>query len=463
MRLRRRVIKLLRLTEQRKIRTRDTLASPHLHTFFNEGTNMSHYDENRTDKRENRISVNETDNAPVALAEVGNTAEVSTSGIAGESTPGSVIHPQCHSKHDREIPEVDLLSPLTIRSIAFRNRIAMSPMCMYSSEDGFANDFHLVHLGSRAIGGVALVMVEATAVTAEGRISPADMGIWKDEHIEPLARIARFVEAHGAVPGIQLAHAGRKASCDRPWNGGGSLKTPEEGGWPVMGPSPLPFDAGDPVPKAMSAADIAHCVGAWEAAARRALAAGFKVIELHAAHGYLMHEFLSPLSNNRTDEYGGSLENRMRLLLETARRLRDVIPHELPLFVRISATDWADGGWDIEQSIVLCQQLKTLGVDLVDVSSGGTTPDAKIPVARGYQIPFAGRIRDEAEIRTGGVGLITDPQFADEIITSGQADLVFIGRELLREPYWAIKAQHAMEVEPSWPIQYGYAVKRRAK
>jgi 2,4-dienoyl-CoA reductase-like NADH-dependent reductase (Old Yellow Enzyme family) len=338
----------------------------------------------------------------------------------------------------------------------------MSPMCMYSSEDGFANDFHLVHLGSRAVGGMALVMVEATAVTAEGRISPADMGIWKDKHIEPLARIARFLEAHGAVPGIQLAHAGRKASCDRPWNGGRSLR-PAEGGWPLVGPSPLPFDTEDPVPTPMSESDIEHCIGAWEAAARRALAAGFKVIELHAAHGYLMHEFLSPISNNRTDEYGGSLENRMRLLLQTAGRLRNIIPQELPMFVRISATDWVDGGWDIEQSIVLYQKLKALGADLIDVSSGGTTPDARIPVARGYQIPFAGRIRNEAEIRTGGVGLISEPQYADEIITSGQADLVFIGRELLREPYWAIKAQHAMEVEPTWPTQYGYAVKRRAR
>lgn len=225
---------------------------------------MSHYDENRTDKREKRVSANETANAPVALAEVAHIAGAATSGIVGGSDAESISHTQCHSRHDREIPEVDLLSPLKIRSITFRNRIAMSPMCMYSSEDGFANDFHLVHLGSRAIGGVALVMVEATAVTAEGRISPADMGIWKDEHIEPLARIARFVEAHGAVPGIQLAHAGRKASCDRPWNGGGSLKTLEEGGWPVLGPSPLPFDAGDPVPTAMSTTDIAHCVSAWE-------------------------------------------------------------------------------------------------------------------------------------------------------------------------------------------------------
>jgi 2,4-dienoyl-CoA reductase-like NADH-dependent reductase (Old Yellow Enzyme family) len=403
---------------------------------------MSHYD---LDRREN---------PPLHPA---------TGPLTSESVAQNDFQAQCQSAHDREIPEVDLLSPLTIRGVTFRNRISMSPMCMYSAQDGFANDFHLVHLGSRAMSGVALVVVEATAVTAEGRISPADMGIWKDEHIEPLARIARFVETQGAVPGIQLAHAGRKASCDKPWTGGRSLKTAAEGGWPVIGPSPLPFDAGDPVPVSLTEEDIERCIDAWEAAARRALGAGFKVIELHAAHGYLMHEFLSPLSNQRSDEYGGSLENRMRLLLRLAGRLRGIIPQELPFFVRISATDWTEGGWDIEQSIVLCRELKTLGVDLIDVSSGGATPDAKIPLSRGYQIPFARRIREEARIRTGGLGLITDPQHADEIITSGQADLVFIGRELLREPYWAIKAQHAMGEEPEWPIQYGYAVKRRAK
>ena len=419
---------------------------------------MPYYDQSKRDKSEGPASVSETGNRLATSA-----LRQSAASPAHRSASPSAIQPQCQSEHDREVPEVDLLSPLTIRSVTFRNRIAMSPMCMYSAQDGFANDFHLVHLGSRAIGGVGLVMVEATAVTAEGRISPGDMGIWKDDHIEPLARIARFVEVQGAVSGIQLAHAGRKASCDVPWMGGNSLKTAAEGGWPVIGPSPLPFDAGDPIPAPLSEADIEHCIDAWESAARRALQAGFKVIELHAAHGYLMHEFLSPISNHRTDEYGGSLENRMRLLLQVAERLREVIPQELPFFVRISATDWADGGWNIDQSVVLCRKLKALGADLIDVSSGGTTPDAKIPVARGYQVPFAGRIRDEAEIRTGGVGLITDPQYADEIITSGQADLVFIGRELLREPYWALKAQHAMGVEPAWAIPYGYAVKRRAK
>ena len=419
---------------------------------------MPYDDQSKRDKSGVSSSVSETETLMAAPA-----SRPSVSTLVHGNAGQSAIQTQCQSEHDREVPEVDLLSPLTIRSVTFRNRIAMSPMCMYSAQDGFANDFHLVHLGSRAIGGVGLVMVEATAITAEGRISPGDMGIWKDEHTEPLARIARFVEAQGAVSGIQLAHAGRKASCDTPWAGGDSLKTAAEGGWPVIGPSPLPFYAGDPIPTPMSEADIEHCIDAWESAARRALKAGFKVIELHAAHGYLMHEFLSPISNHRMDGYGGSLENRMRLLLRVAGRLREVIPQKLPFFVRISATDWVDEGWDIEQSVVLCRELKALGADLIDVSSGGTTPDAKIPVARGYQVPFAGRIREEAEIRTGAVGLITDSHYADEIITSGQADLVFIGRELLRDPYWAIEAELAMGVAPAWPIPYGYAVKRRAK
>ena len=358
---------------------------------------------------------------------------------------------------------MDLFTHMTIRGLTFRNRLAMSPMCMYSARDGFANDFHLVHLGSRAVGGVGLVVVEATAVSANGRISPGDVGIWKDEHIEPLARIARFLEAQGAAPGIQLAHAGRKASCDVPWKGGGSLKTAAEGGWPVVGPSPIPFTEEDPIPTPLDEAGIEHYIHAWEAAAQRALTAGFKVIEIHAAHGYLLHQFLSPISNGRTDQYGGSLENRMRFLLRLAERLRTIIPEQLPLFVRISATDWVEGGWDVEQSVVLCKQLRGLGVDLIDVSSGGTVHDARVPVAKGYQVPFAQRIREEVGIRTGAVGLISDPQYADDIITSGQANLVFLARELLREPYWAIKAQHALEEEPVWPIQYGYAVKRRTK
>ena len=371
----------------------------------------------------------------------------------------------CHatSDHDREVPEVDLLSPLTIRGVAFRNRIVMSPMCQYIAEEGMASDWHLVHLGSRAAGGVALVMVEATAVTREGRISPGDMGIWSDRHIEPLARIARFVHSQGAVAGIQLAHAGRKASCQPPWLGGASIKAAEAGGWTAVGPSPLPFSEGSPVPVALGGAGIDEVRAAFDAAAHRALAAGFRVIEIHAAHGYLLHEFLSPLSNQRTDQYGGSLDNRMRLTLQVAESLRRLIPCELPLFVRISATDWVDGGWDIEQSVVLARQLKQRGVDLIDVSSGALVPPARIPVGKGYQVPLARQIRDEAEIKTGAVGLITEPQHANEIVTGGDADLVFIGRELLREPYWALKAQQALGGEPAWPISYGYAVKRRAK
>ena len=365
--------------------------------------------------------------------------------------------------HDREVPELDLLSPLTVRGVTLRNRIGMSPMCQYSCREGMAEDWHLVHLGSRAVGGAGLVVVEATAVTRDGRITPADLGIWTDEQIPGLERIARFVRSQGAVPGIQVAHAGRKASCEPPWLGGAALKTPESGGWTVVAPSAIPFHEDDPVPVALDANGIDAIVAAFEAGARRALSAGFDVIEIHAAHGYLLHEFLSPLSNLRTDEYGGSLENRMRLTLRVAERLRAIVPDRLPLFVRISATDWADGGWDIDQSVVLSTRLKTLGVDLIDVSSGALVPKARIPVAAGYQVPFARRIREEAGILTAAVGLITEPKQADEIITGGDADLVLLGRELLREPYWALKAQQALGADPSWPTPYGYAVKRRTK
>lgn len=365
--------------------------------------------------------------------------------------------------HDREVPEVDLLSPLTIRGVTFRNRIAMSPMCQYVAEDGFASDWHLVHLGSRAAGGVALVMVEATAVTRDGRITPGDLGIWSDEHIEPLARIVRFVESQGAVPGIQLAHAGRKASCDLPWNGGAGLTTAAAGGWPVIGPSAVPFDEGNPVPQALDEAGIDGVVAAFGAATKRALAAGFRLIEIHAAHGYLLHEFLSLLSNQRTDSYGGTLENRMRLVLRVADTVRKLVPAQLPVFVRISATDWAEGGWDLDQSVVLARHFKEVGVDLIDVSSGGLVPKARIPVGKGYQIPLARKIRDEADVMTGAVGLITEVEHANEIITGGDADLVFLARELLREPYWALKAEQQLGAEPAWPISYGYAVKRRAR
>jgi 2,4-dienoyl-CoA reductase-like NADH-dependent reductase (Old Yellow Enzyme family) len=362
--------------------------------------------------------------------------------------------------HDLEIPEIDLLTSLTLRGVELRNRIVMSPMCQYSSTDGFANDWHLVHLGSRAAGGVGLVMVEASAVTPEGRITPRDLGIWKDEHIEQLGRIASFVRSQGAVPGIQLAHAGRKASTEPPWTGGAPIPT-DEGGWSVVAPSPIPFSDASCVPTPLEIEGIDRVVDAFEAGARRALSAGFEIIEIHSAHGYLLHEFLSPLSNQRDDAYGGSLENRMRLVLRVAERVRGVMPETLPLFVRISATDWVEGGWDIDESVVLARALRDAGVDLIDVSSGGTAPRARIPIAKGYQVPFARRIRDEANIPTGAVGLITDTQYANELITGGEADLVLLGRELLREPYWAQDAYHDLEEEPHWPLQYGYAVKRR--
>jgi 2,4-dienoyl-CoA reductase-like NADH-dependent reductase (Old Yellow Enzyme family) len=367
------------------------------------------------------------------------------------------------TEHDREVPEIDLLSPLTIRGVTLRNRIVMSPMCQYIATDGFADDWHLVHLGSRAAGGVALVIVEATAVTADGRITHGDLGIWSDAHVAPLARITRFVHSQGAVVGIQLAHAGRKASCDVPWKGGAALRSTQAGGWPVVGPSAVAFDEGNPVPTALDQAGIDGVVAAFEAATRRALAAGFRLIELHAAHGYLLHEFLSPLSNRRTDGYGGSLENRMRLPLRVAGAVRKLVPADLPVFVRISATDWAAGGWDVEQSVVLAGRLKKQGIDLIDVSSGGLVPKARIPVGKGYQVPLARKIRDEAGVMTGAVGLITEAMHANEIVTGGDADLVLLARELLREAYWALKAQQELGAEASWPISYGYAVKRRAK
>lgn len=352
----------------------------------------------------------------------------------------------------------NLLSPLTIRGVTLRNRIVMSPMCQYSAEEGLANDWHLVNLGSRAVGGVALAIAEATAVTRDGRISPADLGIWSDAHVEPLARIARFVKSQGAAAGIQLAHAGRKASTAPPWQGGHPLRTPEEGGWTVVGPSPIPFSEGGLVPVPLDDAGIDEVIADFEAAARRAVTAGFQVIEIHAAHGYLLHQFLSPLSNQRTDRYGGSLENRMRLTLQVAERVRAAIPDDLALFVRVSATDWAkEGGWDVDQSVELAKRLKEAGVDLIDASSGGTLAKASIPSTPGYQVPFARRIRHEAKILTAGVGLITEPHQADDIVRNGDADLAFLARELLREPYWAFKAQSELGVLPTLPVQYGRA------
>ena len=365
-----------------------------------------------------------------------------------------------HVDHDRNVADVDLLSPLAIRGVTLKNRIGVSPMCQYSAQDGLADDWHLVHIGSRAVGGAALIIVEASAVTPEGRITPGDVGIWSDAHAEPLARIARFVDRMGSVPGIQLAHAGRKASCDLPWKGGAGLMTPEAGGWTVVGPSAIPFDQGNPVPVALDEKGIDGIVAAFVAAARRAIAGGFRVIELHAAHGYLLHEFLSPLSNRRTDRYGGSLENRMRLVLRVAEEVRAVMPAEMPLFVRISATDWAEGGWDLEQSIELAKTLCPLGVDLIDTSSGALVPHVKIPVGKNYQVPFAAEIRRRAGILTGAVGMITEPEQANEIITSGAADIAFLAREMLREPYWALKAEQALGQDPGWPTPYGYAVRR---
>lgn len=364
--------------------------------------------------------------------------------------------------HDREVPEIDLLSPLQIRGLCLRNRIGVSPMCQYCAEEGLANDWHLVHLGSRAVGGAALVMVEATAVTREGRISPGDMGIWNDHHIEPLARIAQFILSQGSIPGIQLAHAGRKGSCEPPWKGGAPLKG-DNGGWQTIAPSAIPFNETDSIPKALNGAEIDEIIKAFENAAKRALKAGFQVIEIHSAHGYLLHEFLSPLSNKRKDQYGGDIENRMRLPLSIAKNLRKLMPEELPLFTRISASDWIEGGWDIEHSVILSKRLKEAGVDLIDVSSGGMVPKARIPVGKGYQVPFAKQIRDQADILTAAVGLITEVKYANEIITQGDADLAFLGREFLREPYWPLKASHELGKESSWPLQYGYAVTRRAK
>jgi 2,4-dienoyl-CoA reductase-like NADH-dependent reductase (Old Yellow Enzyme family) len=354
---------------------------------------------------------------------------------------------------------MNLLTSLTVRGVTLRNRIVVSPMCQYSACDGFADDWHLVHLGSRAAGGAGLVFVEASAVSPEGRITPGDVGIWDDRHIDPLARIARFVERMGAVPAIQLAHAGRKASCVPPWQGGARITDPAQGGWPVIAPSPIPFVDGDPAPVALDQAGMARIVDLWVAAAHRAIAAGFRIIEIHNAHGYLLHEFLSPLSNRRTDDYGGSLENRMRLPLQVATAVRAAIPESMPLFVRISCTDWAEGGWDLEQSIEFSRRLKEIGVDLMDCSSGALVRGARIPIGPGYQVPFAAAIRQQAGIATGAVGMITEAHQADEIITSGKADLAFLAREMLREPYWALKAEAALGAEPHWPTQYGYAVK----
>ena len=346
-----------------------------------------------------------------------------------------------------------LFEPLVIKSITFKIRIAVSPMCQYSSEDGFANDWHLVHLGSRAVGGAGLIISEACAVSPEGRISPYDLGIWKDAHIDFLSRITGFIEAQGSVAGIQLAHAGRKASCSQPWNGGQQLPF-EQSGWQILGPSDVPFKEGTLVPVALTKEGIQQVTNDFKNAASRSLKAGFKVLELHAAHGYLLHQFFSPLSNFRTDEYGGSFENRIRLLLEVIDAVQTVWPANLPLFVRISATDWVEGGWDIYDSVKLSAILKEKGVDLIDASSGGNAAHAKIPLSPGYQVPFAKQIRQEAGILTGAVGLITGADQAENILVKGEADLVIMAREFLRDPYFPLHAADELGSELTWPLQY---------
>lgn len=352
-----------------------------------------------------------------------------------------------------------LFSPLQLRSIELKNRFVVSPMCQYSSEDGFANDWHLVHLGSRAIGGSALVFTEATAVSPDGRITPADLGIWKDEHIPFLKRITTFIEENGAVPGMQIAHAGRKSSMQVSWKGGEAL-TPETGGWETLAPSALAFKEGDLVPSEMSREEIERIITDFQQAAKHALAAGFKVLELHGAHGYLIHEFLSPKSNLRTDQYGGSFENRIRFLVEITERVRKVWPEELPLFVRISATDWVEGGWSDDDSVELAKVLITKGVDLVDCSTGGNVAHVRIPLKPLYQVPFAEKIKRETDMKTGAVGLITTSKEAESVILDGKADLVFLARELLRDPYFPLRAAYELGVEQHWPVQYERAKRK---
>lgn len=353
-----------------------------------------------------------------------------------------------------------LFSPLSIKSIRLKNRIAISPMCQYSSTDGFANDWHLVHLGSRASGGAGLIIQEATAVAPEGRISPEDLGIWKDEHIEKLKAITAFIKSQNAVPGIQLAHAGRKASVSSPWKGNKKLQV-SEGGWQTVAPSAIPYhDTESFLPEALDKNGIQKLISDFKAATKRAVQAGYEVLEIHAAHGYLNHQFLSPLSNERTDEYGGSFENRIRFTMEVLEAVQTEWPKELPLFVRISATDWAVGGWNIEESIQLSKILKEKGVDLIDVSSGGLVSHQKIPLESGYQVPFAEKIKKETGILTGTVGLITEAHQAEEILTSEKADLVLFARESLRNPNLGLDFAKALGDDVAWPKQYERAKKK---
>ncbi len=346
-----------------------------------------------------------------------------------------------------------LFSPLSIKDITFRNRIAVSPMCQYSADDGFASDFHLVHLGSRALGGAGLIIQEATAVSPEGRITPGDLGLWDDRHIEKLQGIVKFIHEYGAIAGIQLAHAGRKASCAKPWDGGKQLSQ-NEGGWKTVAPSSIPFNPEEDSPMALNEDGIKKVVADFKAAARRVSQAGYKLIEIHGAHGYLIHQFLSPLSNHRTDAYGGSFENRIRLLLEIVEAIQSVWPQTLPLFVRLSATDYVEGGWNVDETVQLATILKKNGVDLIDSSSGGMVPYAKIPFGPGYQVAFAERIKRETGIMTGAVGLITDAHQAEEILANDQADMILIARTSLRDPNFALHAAHELGDEIGWPLQY---------
>jgi 2,4-dienoyl-CoA reductase-like NADH-dependent reductase (Old Yellow Enzyme family) len=349
-----------------------------------------------------------------------------------------------------------LFSPYTLRSVTFRNRIFVSPMCQYSSQDGMPNEWHMVHLGSRAVGGAGLVIVEASGVSPEGRITDWDSGIWSEAHADAFRPIVEFIHAQGSVAGMQIAHAGRKASTAQPWNGGAPI-TEGPHAWTPLAPSAIQFRDGDPVPHALTVEGIDEVVEQFVRAARLSLRAGFKVLEIHAAHGYLLHEFLSPLCNARDDEYGGSLENRMRLPLRVAKEVRAVWPDELPLFVRVSATDWAEGGWALEQSIELAVHLRELGVDLIDCSSGGAVPYAKVAVGPGYQVPFARAIRERAGIATGAVGMITTAQQAEEIVRDSAADAVLLARQLLRDPYFPLHAAKELGVDVEWPVQYARA------
>jgi 2,4-dienoyl-CoA reductase-like NADH-dependent reductase (Old Yellow Enzyme family) len=350
---------------------------------------------------------------------------------------------------------MDLFEPLKLRSVTLRNRIGVAPMCQYSAEEGMATDWHLAHLGARAIGGAGIIIVEATSVLPEGRISPNDLGLWNDAQVEPLARVARFVETQGTVPAIQLGHAGRKASTKRPWDSGSDRPLFEaNGGWRSLAPSAIGFDDGYPIPEELDDAGISKVIRAFVAAAKRAIIAGFRAIEIHAAHGYLLHQFLSPLSNGRVDQWGGAFENRIRIVLEVVRAVRKVVADSVPLLVRVSCTDWAEGGWDLVQTIALGKSLATEGVDLIDCSTGGLLPNISIPTGPGFQVPFAQRVREAVQIPTAAVGLITSAPQADQIVRNEMADLVLLGRESLRDPNWPLHAATQLGRDTKWPNQY---------